>query len=162
MRQILIIPILCYLFQLFEYCCFSLFGRWGDPHLMLLLVIFFYLYSGIRFSLWAALCAGIMKDCFSTMPFGTYIFSYMVCACLAVFIRKHWYERGSSLSKLMMVFLLTVVHALIMAFLFKMVFEDVQWLDVLRSVWIPEMLATMVVALFVFKRLLDVARLLKF
>ena len=43
-----------------------------------------------------------------------------------------------------------------------MVFEDVHWLEVLRSVWIPEMLATMVVALFVFKRLLDVARLLKF
>jgi rod shape-determining protein MreD len=162
MRQILIIPILCYMFQLLEYGCFSLFGRWGDPHLMLLLVIFFYLYSGIRFSLWAALCAGILKDCFSTMPFGAHIFSYMVCACLAVFIRKHWYERGSSVSKLMMVALLLTAHTLIMALLFKMVFEEVHWVEVVGSVWAPGMFATMVVALFIFRRLLDVARLLKF
>ena len=66
MRQILVIPLLCYLFQLFEYCLFSLFGRWGDPHLMLLLVIFFNLYSGIRFSLWAALCGGIRPVCPAT------------------------------------------------------------------------------------------------
>ena len=86
----------------------------------------------------------------------------MVCACLAVFIRRHWYERGSSFSKLMMVALLVTAHTLIMAFLFKMVFEDVHWVDVLGSVWLPEMLATMVVALFMFRRLIDVARLLKF
>jgi hypothetical protein len=43
-----------------------------------------------------------------------------------------------------------------------MVFEEVHWLDVVTSVWLPEMLATMVVALFIFRRLLDVARLLKF
>jgi rod shape-determining protein MreD len=129
---------------------------------MILLVIFFYLYSGIRFSLWAALCGGILKDCFSTMPFGAHIFSYMVCACAAMIIRRHWYERGSSFSKLMMVFLITTVHAMIMSFLFKMVFEDVRWRDVVLGVWLPEMLATMVVALFVFRRLLDLARLLKF
>ncbi len=162
MRQILTIPLLCYIFQLFEYCLFSLFGRWGDPHLMLLLVIFFNLYSGIRFSLWAALCAGILKDCFSTMPFGTHIFSYMVCACLSTFIRKYWYERGSPFSKLMMVLAVTTAHALIMAFIFKMVFEEVRWMDVVGSVWLPEVLASMVVALFVFDRLRDVARLLKF
>ncbi len=162
MRQILIIPVLCYLFQLFEYCCFSLFGRWGDPHFMLLLVIFFNLYSGIRFSLWAALCAGALKDCFSTMPFGTHIFSYMVCACFSTFIRRHWYERGSSVSKLVMVVLVVSAHALIMAFLFKMVFEEVRWGEVLISVWLPEVIATSVVALFVFERLRDVARILKF
>ena len=162
MRQILIIPLLCYLFQLLEYCLFSLFGRWGDPHLMLLLVIFFNLYSGIRFSLWAALCGGILKDCFSTMPFGTHIFSYMVCACLGTFIRRHWYERGSSLSKLLMVFVLVTAHTLIMAVVFKMVFEELRWGDVVVSVWFPEMLATMLVALVVFERLRDVARSLKF
>ena len=162
MRQILAIPFLCYLSGLFEYCLLTLFGRWGDPHLTLLVVIFFNLYSGIRFSLWAAVCAGIWKDCFSTMPFGTHIFSYMVCACLSTFIRKHWYERGSSLSKLMMVFLLVSAHALIMTFLFKMVFEDVLWPDVLFSIWLPEVVVTMAVALFVFGRLRDVARLLKF
>ncbi len=162
MRQILLIPLLCYLFQLLEYCLFSLFGRWGDPHLMLLLVIFFNLYSGIRFSLWAALCGGILKDCFSTMPFGTHIFSYMVCACLATYVRRHWYERGSSVSKLLMVFVVVAAHTLIMAVLFKMVFEELRWTDVVASVWFPETLTTMAVALVVFERLRDSARLLKF
>jgi rod shape-determining protein MreD len=162
MRQILIIPILCYVFQLMEYCLFTLFGRWGDPHLMLLLVIFFNLYSGIRFSLWVAVCGGILKDCFSTMPFGTHIFSYMVCACLSTFIRKYWYERGSPVSKLMMVFALTMAHTLIMAFVFKMVFEDIRMADVFGGVWLPEMITTMAVALFVFEKLITLARRLKF
>ncbi|MBF0331320.1 MAG: rod shape-determining protein MreD [Candidatus Omnitrophica bacterium] len=161
MRQILIIPILCYIFQLMEYCLFTLFGRWGDPHLMLLLVIFFNLYSGIRFSLLVAICGGILKDCFSTMPFGTHIFSYMVCACLSTFIRKHWYERGSPVSKLMMVFMLTMAHTLIMAFVFKMVFEDIRMFDVFAGIWLPEMITTMVVALFVFEKLIALARRFK-
>ncbi|MEI8012725.1 MAG: rod shape-determining protein MreD [Candidatus Omnitrophota bacterium] len=162
MRQILIIPILCFLFLLLEYCLFSLFGRWGDPHLMLILVIFFNLYSGIRFSLLTALFGGILKDCFSTMPFGTHVFSYMVCACLSTYIRKNCYERGSSVSKLLMVFLLITAHTLIMAFLYKMVFEDIRWMDVLFSVWFPEVVASMVSALFVFERLRDAARILRF
>ena len=162
MNQILVISLLCFLFQLLEYCLFSLFGRWGDPHLMLILVIFFNLYSGIRFSLWTAVCGGAIKDCFSTMPFGTHIFSYMVCACLSTYIRQNWYERGSSASKLLMVFAVTSAHTLIMAFLYKMVFEDIRWLDVLGSVWLPEILATMIVALFVFERLRDTAKILRF
>ena len=162
MRQILIIPILCYLFQLLEYALFSLFGRWGDPHLMLILVIFFNLYSGIRFSLWTAACGGAFKDCFSTMPFGTHIFSYMVCACLSTFIRKNWYERGSPVSKLMMVLLVTTANTLIMAFIFKMVFEDISWWHVFAGIWLPEILASMAVALFVFDRLRALAVILRF
>jgi rod shape-determining protein MreD len=162
MRQILIIPILCYVLQLMEYILFTLLGRWGEPHLLLLLVVFFILYSGIRYSLWAALCAGVLKDCFSTMPFGTHIFSYMVCACFATFIRKNWYERGSPVSKLFMVFLVSTAHAIIMAAVFKMVFEDIRFGDVVAGVWLPAMLSTMLVALFVFDRLRDLARALRF
>ena len=129
---------------------------------LFLVVVFFNLYSGIRFSLWAALCGGILKDCFSTLPFGTHIFSYMVCACLSTFIRKYWYERGSSLSKLGMVLVVTTAHALIMAVIFKMVFEEIRWGDVAGGVWLPELVATMLVALFVFEKLRDLARVLKF
>ena len=57
MRQIFFIPIICYLAILVEFTLFNLFGRWGDPHVLLLVVIFFNLYSGIRYSIWAALCA---------------------------------------------------------------------------------------------------------
>ena len=108
MLQVLLIPVICYLLLLVEFCLFNLFGRWGDPNLLLLAVIFFNLYSGIRFSLWAALWAGIFSDCFSTMPFGTHIFAYVACAYLSTFIRRTFYERGSDFSKLFMV--LSVVN----------------------------------------------------
>jgi rod shape-determining protein MreD len=162
MRQFLIIPLICYLAMLAEFSLFNVLGRWGDPHLLLLVVIFFNLYSGIRYSLWAALWAGVFKDCFSTMPFGTHVFAYIAMAYLSTFIRKNWYERGSDASKLLMVFLLVTAHTLLMGLLHHMVFEDVRWSDVWGGIWAPELITTMVVALFVFGVLRDVAGYCKF
>lgn len=159
MRQIFLIPVICYLALLVEFCLFNLFGRWGDPHLLLLVVIFFSLYSGIRFSLWAALWAGLLKDCFSTMPFGTHIFVYILIAYVAVFIRRTCYERGSDLSKLFMVSAVVTVHTLCMGILHHMVFEEVRWWDIWSAVWLPEWIATTMVALYVFRKLQSLARL---
>jgi rod shape-determining protein MreD len=162
MRQIFIIPVICYLALLAEFCLFNLFGRWGDPHLLLLVVIFFNLYSGIRFSLWAALWAGLFKDCFSTMPFGTHIFVYIVAAYFSTFIRRTYYERGSDGSKLLMVSAVVTAHTLSMGMLYQMVFEEVKWWDVWSSVWFPEWVMTTLVALYVFGKLQSLAKLLRF
>ncbi|MEI6437872.1 MAG: rod shape-determining protein MreD [Candidatus Omnitrophota bacterium] len=162
MKQILLIPLICYLALLMEFTLFNLFGRWGDPHLLLLVVIFFNLYSGIRFSLWSALWAGVLKDCFSTMPFGTNIFAYVVCAFVSLAVRRYCYERGSNVSRVWMVFCVVTAYTVVMGLTHKMAFDDVQWLDVWGSLWLPEMLITGAVAIFVFDRLRDSARLLKF
>ncbi|MBF0122085.1 MAG: rod shape-determining protein MreD [Candidatus Omnitrophica bacterium] len=161
-RQALLIPIICYLALLIEFALSNLFGRWGDPHLLLLVVIFFNLYSGIRYSLWAALWAGIMKDCFSTLPFGANILTYIACAYLSTFIRYYAYERGSSLSKLWMVLCLVTVHTLVMGSVHVMIFNESHWFEVLGTIWLPQVVITLVVALYVFEKLRDVARVLKF
>jgi rod shape-determining protein MreD len=162
MLQVLIIPIICYLALLVEFCLFNLFGRWGAPQLLLLVVIFFNLYSGIRYSLWAALWAGILADCFSTMPFGTNVFAFVACAYLSTLIRKYSYERGSDLSKLWMVFVLVTAHTAIMGLLHNMIFDEVRWWDVWGSIWVPAILTTVMVTLFVFERLQVVAKRLRF
>ncbi len=162
MLQAFLIPLICYLLLLVEFCLFNLFGRWGDPNLLLLAVIFFNLYSGIRFSLWAALWAGIFKDCFSTMPFGTYIFAFIACAYLSTFIRRTFYERGSDFSKLFMVFSVVTVHTLIRGLVHQMTFDEVRWADVWGSVWLPEMLVTLVVTLYVFGKMQSLAKKFRF
>jgi rod shape-determining protein MreD len=160
--QIFIIPLICYLALLVEFCLFNLFGRWGTPQLLLLVVIFFNLYSGIRFSLWAAFWAGILADCFSTMPFGTNVFAFVTCAYLSTLIRKYAYERGSALSKRWMVFALVTAHTVIMGLLHNMIFDEVHWADVLGGIWLPQALTTVMVTLFVFERLQLVAKRLRF
>lgn len=162
LRQVIIIPVLCYIALLVEFTLFNLFGRWGDPDLLLLVVIFFNLYSGIRFSLWAALWAGIFMDCFSTMPFGTSVFVYISCAYISLAVRKYCYERGSDISRLWMVFCVLTAQTLIMGLLHKMTFEEVSWVDVFKSIWLPEVVITMAVAIIVFDRLRESARILKF
>lgn len=162
MRQIFIIPVICYFALLAEFSLFNLFGRWGDPHLLLLVVIFFNLYSGIRFSLWAALWAGLFKDCFSTMPFGTHIFVYIAAAYFSIFIRRTCYERGNDLSKLFMVSAIVTAHALIMGILHHMVFEEVRWWDIWSAVWFPEWVTSVAVALYFFRKLQLLARALRF
>ncbi len=162
MLQVLTIPLLCYLALLVEFCLFNLFGRWGDPQLLLLLIIFFNLYSGIRYSLWAAFWAGIMKDCFSTMPFGTNVFAFMACAYLSTMIRRYSYERGSDLSKLWMAFALVTVHNVIMGLLHTMIFDEVRWWDVWMGIWFPQIVTTLIVTLWTFERLQTVAKRLRF
>ena len=162
MRQVLLIPVICYLALLAEFSLFNLFGRWGDPKLLLLVVVFFNLYSGIRFSLWAALWCGVLMDCFSTMPFGTNIFAYVVCAYVSLAVRKYCYERGSEISRLWMVLCVVTAHTVVMGLIHKMTFEEVQWLDVWRGIWFPEVAVTAIVSIVIFNLLRDTARILKF
>lgn len=162
MKQIILIPIICYAAFLLEFILFNLFGRWGDPHLLILVVVFFNLYSGIRYSLWAALWAGMFKDCFSTMPFGANIFVYVACAYISLAVRKYCYERGSNISRLWMVCCVVTAHTLIMGVLHRMIFEEIDWRDVGGSIWLPEMVLTALVAVFIFDRLRELANKLKF
>ena len=155
MRQIILIPILCYLALLVQFILFNVFGRWGDPHLLLLVVIFFNLFSGIRFSLWAAVCVGILQDCFGTMPFGTHIFAYVACAYLSTGVRRCCYERGSNISRIWMVFCVVTAHAVIMAAVHRMSFGELRWLDMWGSIWLPEFVATAAVTLFFFRGLMQ-------
>lgn len=156
MKRLLTIFILTYTFFLIEFLLFDVFGRWGKPDLLLILIVFFNLYQGIRYGLLAAIFAGIFKDAFSSEVFGTYIFLFMCCAFFATVMRRNFYRPGSKLSRLMVTGGVVTVFVFAQGLLYAMN-NDVNWTVVFQYVFIPEILITMLSATFVFSRLKTLA-----
>jgi rod shape-determining protein MreD len=157
MKRLLIVILSTYLFFLAEFFLFNVFGRWGKPDLLLILIVFYNLYLGIRYGLVSAFVAGLLKDAFSPEIFGTYIFLFMLCACLATILRRNFYQPGSRLSRLV-VTLGVVVGFIATEALLKSMSGDVDGINVFRYIVVPESVTTMAVATFVFTKLKDVAQ----
>lgn len=156
MKRFVFILILTYFFFLAEFLLFSSFGRWGAPNLLLLLVIFFNLYLGIRFGLLTAFCAGIIKDSFTVGVFGTYIFLFMSCAFLATVLRRNFYRPGSRLSRLIVTAGVVTAFVLAQAVLRSME-QDLNFGDIFQHVFLPEFVLTVGCATFVFTKLKELA-----
>jgi rod shape-determining protein MreD len=157
MKRFLIVIISVYLFFLAEFFLFNVLGRWGKPDLLLLLIIFYNLYLGVRYGLACAFFAGMLKDAFSPDTFGTYIFLFMLSACLATILRRNFYQPGSRLSRLV------VVCGVVTSFVFadaviKSMTGDIDGMAIARHIFLPEFLTTMAVATIVFNRLKDMAQ----
>ncbi len=157
MKRFLIVLISVYIFFLAEFFLFNIFGRWGKPDLLLLLIIFFNLFLGVRYGLFCAFAAGVLKDAFSPDPFGTYMLLFMMSACLATILRRNFYQPGSRLSRLMVTFGVVFIFILAEAVL-KSMANDIHGFAVLRHIFIPEMMTTMLIATFVFIQLKDAAQ----
>ncbi len=157
MKRLSIVIISTYLFFLAEFFLFNVFGRWGKPDLLLVLIVFFNLYLGIRYGLVSAFVAGLLRDAFSPEIFGTYIFLFMLCACLATILRRNFYQPGSRLSRLV-VTLGVVVAFIATESLLKSMSGDVDGINVFRYIVVPECLTTMVSATFIFNKLKDAAQ----
>ncbi|HLF17442.1 MAG TPA: rod shape-determining protein MreD [Candidatus Omnitrophota bacterium] len=109
MKRLIVITLLVFVFFLLEFFIFNLIGGWLTPSLLILLIIFFNLYLGIRYGLYTAILAGVLKDSFSSTFFGLNIVTFIVCAYLTTVLRKYIYYRGSRLSRLLLVFLICLV-----------------------------------------------------
>ena len=156
MKRLFIILAFTYLFFLAEFLLFNIFGRWGRSDLLLILIIFFNLYLGIRYGLFAAFFAGILKDAFSAQVFGIYIFLFMCSAFLATVLRRNFYRPGSRLSRLVVTGGVVVVFVLSQAVLYAMTY-DLDWKGVIQYVFFPEVLITMASATVVFTKLKELA-----
>jgi rod shape-determining protein MreD len=157
MKRLFLVIVSTYLFFLAEFFLFNVFGRWGKPDLLLILIVFYNLYLGIRYGLVSAFAAGLLRDSFSPEDFGTYIFLFMMCACLATILRRNFYQPGSRLSRLVVT--LGVVLSFVTAeALLKSMAADVDGVGVIRHIIIPECVTTMAVATFVFTKLKDIAQ----
>lgn len=156
MKRLSFILVLTYLFFIVEFLLSSAFGRWGTPNLILLLIIFFNLYLGIRYGLLTAFCAGIFKDSFTIGVFGTNIFLFMSCAFLATVLRRNFYRPGSRLSRIMVT--AGVVTAFVLAqVLLRSMDQDLDFGDIFQFVFLPEIFLTIVSATFVFNKLKELA-----
>jgi len=123
---------------------------WLRPNFLLLLMVFFNLYRGIRHSLLVGFLAGLVKDCFAPGLFGLNIFSFMVCAYLVTFLKMYIYETGSGPSRMLLVLLITFLYVLVEMFS-RMMFIPVDVWGVVSRVMLPQIFATTIVSVYVLK-----------
>ena len=149
MKRILAIAILIYLAFLAEFVLYNAFGSWGKLELMLLGVIFCNLYWGIRYSIWSAFCAGVLKDAFSISPFGTHILVYITAAYLTTWVRSNFYQPGSRFSRMMAVFFV-LAGVFVLETLMRMRLSEVRVSEAFVFIFLPQAVMTMLVATFMF------------
>ena len=131
MKRVAVIALLSYLAYALEFLLYNFWGPWGKPELLILVVIFFNLYLGIRFSIIAAVFCGIFKDASGVAPFGTYVLVYIAGAYVTTFVRRYWYQPGSRFSRGVVAFFVVLGCFIVQAILTSMNHEarvGIQWL----------------------------------
>ncbi len=150
------------------YCSFwiesflhNVFGIWGKPELMLLVVVFCNLYWGIRHSIGAAVVCGILKDASSADTFGIFLLLYVAAAYLTTLIRQMLYQPGSRFSRALVTFLV-LIGVFIIEVVVHMCFLEFRMTDAVRHIFVPRLVLTMIVATRVFHGLRDIVVRFKF
>ncbi|HQP10084.1 MAG TPA: rod shape-determining protein MreD [Candidatus Omnitrophota bacterium] len=152
MRKIFLIFFCVFMAFLGEFFLFNLAGRWFMPNLLLLTIIYFNLAFGIRFSILAAVLAGLLKDGFSADVFGLNIFAFVVAAYMTTFLKRYLHYVASRRSRLLLVFFVITVNILTLSGLHVML-EKIDPGEIFRFVFIPETVVTLLVTSFVFLQL---------
>ncbi len=152
MRRILVIIALVFLFFLLESLFFHGLGRFLRPNLLLLLVIFFNFYFGIRYGLFSAFWAGILKDSISTHPFGMNLFAFVLCVYIAVFLKRYFFHLSISSFRLLLICLMVWIYNMAY-FLFGLIFVPMQINEMFGSIFVPELASTLIITPFVLDQL---------
>ena len=158
MLQILIVSLFVFVTFLIEGILTELFGPKFTPNLLIILVVFFNFFRGIRYSLLTAFLAGLLKDSFGVKVFGLNIFSFIMCAYLSTFIKVYVYHVGSNASRVLVVFLVNLIYIGIMYVLHVMFtpplagLPSIDFSEMFVYVLIPEVLTTTVVTIYVFEK----------
>ncbi len=151
-KRLLFIALIVYCAFLIEFVLYNIFGVWGKPEVMMLVIIFCNLYWGIRYSIWAAVFAGLMRDAFGIQPFGTYVLIYIAAAYLTTYIRKNIYQPGSRFSRAMAAFFI-VVGCFILEVFLRLRQHEVRLSEAVLCILMPQLITTMVAATVVFQSL---------
>jgi len=152
MRKIILVALSVFLFFLIEFFLFNMGGRWLMPNLLLLVVIYFNLAFGIRYSIFAAVLAGIFKDSFGAGIFGIHIFSFVLCAYMTTILKRYLHYVASRRSRLLLVLGVTIIH-IAGYFCLQLIVGKVNMTQVLTFVAAPEILTTLLVTSFTFAQL---------
>ena len=156
MKRITVIALVSYLAFVLEFVLYNFWGQWGKPELLILVVIFFNLYLGIRFSIIAAVFCGRFKDDSGIAPCGTYGLVSIAGSYLTTFVRRYLYQQGSRFSRILVAFFVVVGCFLVQTALLNMNHE-VRWTEQLVYLLVPQLLTTMIAATFVFAQLKNVS-----
>ena len=156
MKRITVIALVCYLAYALEFLLYNFWGQWGKPELLILVVIFFNLYLGIRFSIIAAIFGGILKDCSGVASFGTYVLVYLAGSYVTTFVRRYLYEPGSRFSRVVVTFFVVIGCFIVQAILTNMNHE-IRLNELLLYLLLPQLLTTMIAATYVFGQLKNIS-----
>ncbi len=159
MKRIFVIALVSYLAFALEFLLYNFWGPWGrwfKPELLLLVVIFFNLYLGIRFSIIAAVFCGIFKDASGVAPFGTYILVYIAGSYVTTFVRRYLYQQGSRFSRSLVAFFVVIGCFIVQAIVSNMNHE-VHLSELLLYILVPQLLTTMIAATYVFAQLRNIS-----
>jgi|GEM_PF-426459 len=166
MKRIAVIALVSYLGFALEFLLYNFWGPWGKPELLILVVIFFNLYLGIRFSIITAVFCGTFKDTSGVAPFGTYILVYIAGSYVTTLVRRYLYQPGSRFSRAMVTFFVVTGCFIVQAILVLMsdthsyssnMNHEVRLPELLLYILVPQLLTTMIAATFVFERLKSIS-----
>lgn len=152
MRRILLIIASVFVCFMIESILDEIVGRWFRPNLLIILVVFFNLVRGIRYSLFAAFVAGLLKDSFGTGVFGINIFSFIICAYLATIIKMYIYHYGSNASRMLLIFVIATINIHV-CYVVTLMFVPIGFSDMFIHILLPEVFATTIVTTYAFKKL---------
>lgn len=151
MKKILVL--LGFSFGLFflEVFSFNLLGKYFLPNLLLLFILFSSLEMPPAETMGVALCSGLMKDSFSIHPVAINTISFFACAFLLLFVKKWIFHEASQLFRFLLVLIVCVVNFFIQFFI-CFATNPVHFGEALRYVLFPELLITLLMAPWVFKK----------
>lgn len=146
---LILLVFVCFLIEniLFVFC-----GNWFKPNFLLLLIIFFNLFRGIRYSFFVAFVAGLLKDSVSAKMFGLNIFSMMACAYITTYIKISIYQAGVGASRAFLVFLIVSIYFVIQYSL-NIMGATIPLSEAMKHVYWVEMFSTLIVTSYFFKKL---------
>jgi rod shape-determining protein MreD len=156
MKRVAVIALISYLAYALEFLLYNFWGQWGKPELLILVVIFFNLYLGVRFGIIAAVFCGIFKDASGVAPFGTYILVYIAGSYVTIFVRRYLYQPGSRFSRALVAFFVVIGCFIVQAILTNMSHE-VRIKELLFYILAPQLLTTMIAATYFFGLLKDIS-----
>ena len=152
MRRIIVITVLVFTFFIIEFLFFNIVGWWFNPQMLLLLIMFFNLYLGVRYGLYSAILAGILKDSFSASVFGFNIVTFIIDAYMTTFLRKYIYYRGSRLSRLILVFSVCCVD-FCSRLVLNAILGSFDWWEAVRFAFVPTLITTLLLTTTSFREL---------
>lgn len=134
-----------------EYVCSVFFGKWFSPNLLIILVVFFNLFRGIRYSFYVAIMAGLLKDSYGVKVFGLNVFAMVFCAYITSHIKLRFYHAGVSSSRVLIVFIITSIFLLVQ-YVLNLMIVIIPFSHALTCVLIPELFATLIITPYALRK----------
>lgn len=144
------ITLICLFAQLL---CAKVFGSWCVPNFVLIAVVFFNLYRGLRYSLGAAFLGGFLLDSFGGTIVGINIFSLVMCAFVTSTLKMYIYQPGVSESRVVVVLVAIGLNSFLQYFINIVMGIDIRLGDAFWKVILPEIILTTLVASYTLERL---------